>query len=52
MTDNMDKVRFLTNPEANSVYIVHGRYSIGAGRSFIFLELNGGAYGFSIKMAS
>lgn len=40
MTDNimnMDKVRFLTNPEANSVYIVHGRYSIGAGRPFILV---------------
>ena len=38
MTDNimnMDKVRFLTNPEANSVYIVQGRFSIGAGRPFI-----------------
>ena len=35
MTDNVDKVRFLTNPEANSVYIVQGRFSIGAGRPFI-----------------
>ena len=37
MTDNVDKVRFLTNPEANSVYIVQGRFSIGAGRPFILV---------------